>query len=614
VDGKISPNIVIEKCQQAGINFWLASKVALELKDSLSKRLSDDEINDKIAGALKRLETDAAIQFETYHSIHVRTSKNVIEPFDKKRIADSIMRETRLPRVVAEEIADEVESDIRRLQLKSISSPLVREIVNNKLLERKLVDAKVKYTRVGLPVYDITETIEKQRVASPYILNEMFGNSMMQEYTLTKMLPSKISEAYLNNDIHIHSLEKFITSPISMQNDLRWFFKNGFLLEDVVRTGPAKKADVAASHAARILLTSKRYVAGGVGFDFFNVFMAPYLYKKTQKEIKQVAQTFLYEMNRDYQTKNAFTINLDVGVPKFLKSERVIAFGEEGKDSYGDYEDEAKEFLRIFLETATEGDYGKKRFLWPDICIKYRKGSDLDFEIPSPAYLINQDSGNSGLLYGNALPGKELEDCIRAGIMQTVSINAPKVAVQSANEHDFFENMGNGLELVLGVMEIKKNLIMKRFYDDKMLLFLTQKFGSEDYVRPDDFLYLVSFAGLPEACRIFLKKNVYDSECAKLSEKIFRFTKKKFREFNDKTDMKFCLGESRDEEAVDRFSEYNKRLGLSMKLSRGMIPKVEQQDYNLVKSLQSHCNAGAFFETNDKSLAKDKGFLFLKII
>ena len=615
MDGKISPNIVIDKCQQAGVNFWLASKTALDLREVLSKRLSDDEINQKIVESLKKHDLDAAIQFENYHSIHVRTSKNTIEPFNKKRISDSIMKETRLPRMIAEEIADEVENDIRRLQLKNISSPLIREIVNTKLLERKLTEAKVRYTRVGLPVYDINEIIEKQKLASPYLLNELFGNAMIQEYTLTKMLPTKISEAYLNADIHIHSLEKFITSPTSLQNDLRWFFKYGFVLENVVRTGPAKKAEVAASHAARALLTSREYVAGGVGFDFFNIFMAPYLYKKTRREIKQVAQTFLYEVNRDYQTEHSFSINLDMKIPKYLRNEKVVVAGEVGKDTYGDFEDEAKVFIKVFLETVIEGDHSKKRFLWPNVCLKYEKRVDIDFEIPTPIFLINQKNfENSSLVYGNALSSKEWGDGLRSGVMQSVSINMPKIAANSLDERDFFGRIEKQLELSREIAEIKKRFIEKRLHEDKMLLFLAQRFDAEEYVKLEDFRYLLSFSGLPEACKIFLKTNSYNAECSKLSEKIFRFTKKKFREFENEHGLKFDIGENKDQEAVERFCEFNRRMGIDGKMTSEVVPRLDEEYYDLVKNLQAHCSGGAFFETSDKSLAKDKDFLFLKLV
>jgi ribonucleoside-triphosphate reductase len=428
------------------------------------------------------------------------------------------------------------------------------------------------------------------------------------------MLPTRISEAYLNADIHIHSLEKFITSPSSLQNDLRWFFRHGFLLEGVVRTGPAKKAEVAASHAARALLTSREYVAGGVGFDFFNIFMAPYLYRKTQKEIKQVAQTFLYEVNRDYQSEYSFSVNLDTKIPKYLRSEKVVLAGEVGKDVYGDFEDEAETFSRVFLETIIEGDHSKKSFMWPNVCIKYNRSIDLDFDVPSPIFLINQRNfETSSLVYGNALSSKGWEDGLRTGIMQAVSINMPKVASVSPNEHDFFEGVEKQLETSRETMEIKKRIIEKRLYEDKILLFLTQKFEEEEYVALDEFRYLISFAGLPEACRIFLKKASYDTECSKLSEKVFRFTKKKFREFENDNGLKFCLGENKDKVAVDRFCEFNRRAGIEPKMSGTVAPKLDGEYHDLVKNLQAHCNAGAFFETHDKGLAKDKDFLFLKL-
>jgi hypothetical protein len=48
-------------------------------------------------------------------------------------------------------------------------------------------------------------------------------------------------------------------------------------------------------------------------------------------------------------------------------------------------------------------------------------------------------------------------------------------------------------------------------------------------------------------------------------------------------------------------------------MSGTVAPKLEGEYYDLVKNLQAHCNAGAFFETSNKSLAKDKNFLFLKL-
>ena len=92
-------------------------------------------------------------------------------------------------------------------------------MVNTSLLQKRLADVKAKYSRVGLPVYDIKELIESVKLRTPYELNEFFGSKILAEYTLTKVLPQKVSDAFFNSDIYIHGLEQFITCPKSIQND-----------------------------------------------------------------------------------------------------------------------------------------------------------------------------------------------------------------------------------------------------------------------------------------------------------------------------------------------------------------------------------------------------------
>ena len=261
-------------------------------------------------------------------------------------------------------------------------------MVNATLLQKKLINAKINYSRIGLPVYDIKKIVENRREKNPSMMNYFFGNKVMEEYTLTKVLSKKIKESHLNSDFYIHSLRDFITKPESIQNDLSYFLKNGFLFEEVVTTGPAKKATVAVSHAARVLLTSKQFASKGVGFDFFNYYIAPYLKGKTKKEIKQTAQTFLYEINRSHHTNNAFTINLEEKIPNLLKKETAIGPGGQEKGVYADYEKEANNFMKIFLEMIEKGDYAGKKFKWPNICIKHDKKINEKIKIPRNSFLI----------------------------------------------------------------------------------------------------------------------------------------------------------------------------------------------------------------------------------
>lgn len=608
-----SPNIVVKRCQQAGLSFWTASKAGLELKDRIHSKMSDDDINLQITKVLRGIDGDAAARFESYHSIRVRTSKNVLESFDRFRITNSLVKETRVPRGVAEEIAQEVEDDIRRLQLTNISTPLIREMVNTTLIQKRLGGAKAKYTRVGLPVYDIREIVEKESLSHPYELNMLFGNRMLAEYALTRVLPQKISHAYLNSDIYVHSLEQFITCPISFQNDLRLFLKHGFALEGVVRTGPAKKAEVAISHAARILTTSRNYVSRGVGFDFFNIFMAPYIRRKTNKEIEQVCQTFFYELNRNYASKHSYVINLDLQIPNFLKNEKAIGMGGKEVGVYGDYEDEARRFLKIFLETMRKGDHTKRAFMWPEVCLKTYKKSDFDLFDPKDIdFVINQTDKNRCLLYEEVVSSRN-HIGLRTGTIQRISLNLPKFARLSIDEKSFYSNVEKYLDLAKDVALIKRDILRKRLYKSRSLSFLAQFFEENEYIKLNDSSYVISILGLPQACQIFLNRDEYDKSCLNMSERIVRFALRKFREYKKDEDLNFFLGETKEKEVIERFKNQNLSLGIDMEIDSSVIPESYEEKEKAYQNLQPLFEGGAFFKTDKENMKKSKDLLFLSL-
>lgn len=94
----------------------------------------------------------------------VRTTDGHIIEWDRNRIAEQIKKETKLVETfygyeaaddaTAQEIARQVEQRILSLGLKSLSGPLIREIMNITLLEKGMLQYRNVCTRVGTPVYD----------------------------------------------------------------------------------------------------------------------------------------------------------------------------------------------------------------------------------------------------------------------------------------------------------------------------------------------------------------------------------------------------------------------------------------------------------------------------
>ncbi|HXK45526.1 MAG TPA: ATP cone domain-containing protein, partial [bacterium] len=97
----------------------------------------------------------AKIKESTDLSLFVRTSGEDIVLWDIEKIVDSLVKETGMEQNIATFIATEVEKEIIASKVKNLTAPLIREMVNAKLVEFGMEDARRKYTRLGLPLYDV---------------------------------------------------------------------------------------------------------------------------------------------------------------------------------------------------------------------------------------------------------------------------------------------------------------------------------------------------------------------------------------------------------------------------------------------------------------------------
>ncbi|HNQ28884.1 MAG: DNA polymerase [Methanoregulaceae archaeon PtaU1.Bin059] len=161
----------------------------------------------------------------------VRTSDGHILEWDRQRIVRQILEETTLVSTfygyesaseeMAQEIARLVEERIKSMNLRTLSGPLIREIMNITLLEKGMVQYRNVCTRVGTPVFD-AHLIDVGRGF------EAKDNANLQENAETShkkkadkiskeqyllQLPPHLADHHLSGDIHIHDLEYFGTRP-----------------------------------------------------------------------------------------------------------------------------------------------------------------------------------------------------------------------------------------------------------------------------------------------------------------------------------------------------------------------------------------------------------------
>jgi len=329
----------------------------------------------------------------------VRTSDGHMLKWDREAIVKQLLRETKLSEDfyagssamdedTAREIAREAEKRIKIMGISQLSGALVREIVNQILLEEyPEQEWKNICTRVGTPVYDahlidIGEGFEAQENANlqdnAETSHKKKADKICKEQYLL-LLPPKLADAHLSGDLHIHDLEYFGTRGFCQDWDLRYFFYYG-LMPDGSGTkasvaGPAKKPEVAILHAVKILGSAQTNFAGGQGFFNFLTFIAPYFEGLSYEEIEQLMQMFVYEMTQMQVARGGqlvfSSVQLNPGIPKIWKDKPVvykgaICNGEQAPlRTYGEFEREVRLAFKALMNVMLQGDYWGKPFNFP---------------------------------------------------------------------------------------------------------------------------------------------------------------------------------------------------------------------------------------------------------
>jgi len=339
------------------------------------------------------LETE---KYRTPRDILVRTTDGYLVKWERGKIVDSLMRETELASEVAgvpaikreeaEEIAKSVENRVEKMGVSLVSAPLVRELVNNVLIElsgreKRFLVYRNFYTRVGAPVYDSQQIdlglgFEAKENANlqpnAESSHKKKADRMCKEQYLL-MMPPEIGDAHLRGDIHIHDLEYFGTRSFCMDHDLRYFLYYGFMPDGTGHRAsvakPAKHAEVAILHSVKVLAAAQTNFSGGQGFFNYLVFLAPYMRGLNERQVKQLMQMMFYELTQSYVSRGGqlvfSNIQVQPGVPEIWRDKPVVARGRVGPDLYGDYEDEVSALFNALHEVALEGDAWTKPFNFP---------------------------------------------------------------------------------------------------------------------------------------------------------------------------------------------------------------------------------------------------------
>ena len=156
------------ECREAGANEWETAKIVKALRD------------EEPGAELQRLKKKAVL----------------------------LLRETGISRSLAEKIALEVEDKIKDLNLNNLNTALIREMADVKLLEYGLEEFHKKYSRQGMPAYEIGIALE-----SGIIPDE---SRMMEEYAIRNLLSEEARKMHFEQDIRVIHLRDYATKPYAV--------------------------------------------------------------------------------------------------------------------------------------------------------------------------------------------------------------------------------------------------------------------------------------------------------------------------------------------------------------------------------------------------------------
>ena len=180
-------------------NFWDKSLVALNKSE---RRYTITNLGKLVLSLARQIEERSIIESG---KMYVRTSHDSIEEFNSHKIIQSLVREGSLPLELSQKITEEVENRIYKFQTTYLTGSLIREMVNNVLLEHSYEEYRNKLARLGMPVFDVNEMFtnveNNQNGAEDLLFNT--GKNVLAEYLLTNSLPKDVADSHLSGDLHI---------------------------------------------------------------------------------------------------------------------------------------------------------------------------------------------------------------------------------------------------------------------------------------------------------------------------------------------------------------------------------------------------------------------------
>ncbi|MGQ9662374.1 MAG: anaerobic ribonucleoside-triphosphate reductase, partial [Kiritimatiellia bacterium] len=268
-------------------------------------------------------------------------SQNLTLPWDRQKIVEHLRTRTDIPLEEAVSVAKAVENRVIDGNLHTVTTTLIRELVNNELAERGYRAQLRDLSLYAVPREYVEKLLCMKSVENSNIVNNNseavnlgLAEFVLKQWALDTVFSPEVRRAHQTGAIHIHDLG-YPHRVYCSSHSIEYVKKYGLqrLVNLNTESKPARSASVLTGHLNTFLASMQANYAGALGLAYINVFYAPLLEGMTPREYKQVAQELIFNGAQNAFSRGGQTLFLDfnvhAGVPRYLR--KVPAIGPGGK-------------------------------------------------------------------------------------------------------------------------------------------------------------------------------------------------------------------------------------------------------------------------------------------
>ena len=546
------------------------------------------------------------------------TSKVERTEYDESFIYDALIKEINCSEEVAKEVASLVTEKLTNCKLEVITTSFIRQLVNMVLLEKGYDKELKSNAEITIPFYDITELIEHANKENgntshnPESINLAIAEKALKEYALKNVYDDEVAKSHMMGEIHIHDLgmvDRYYCSGHSPEYIKKYGIRN--IPSIPTNSNPANSANVLARHICSITQFLSGQFAGAIGWEAVNVFFAPLLVNMSYKEIKQLAQTLIFDLSQLAGARGgqiSFTdFNIYANIPNHYK--KVYAMGAKGKfmvkdyleniytfDTreetkefaekneykimrYEDYAVQSKLFARAILDVVEEGDADGIPFAFPKINFHINEESFTDEDTKAllmraciaaskngcPYFIFDRNACSVSqccrLKIDFSEEDKKLIDTpeeLRFVGGQNVSINLPNVVLKVGTDmKDIFNEIEHRIDLACRAHISRRDYLNKiSNRENSPISFYKKGMDGKPYIRENAISWLIGIVGLNECVYNIMGKQLHEGDDAFLKGlEIITFMNAKLSEYSKKYGLSIKLEETPAESTAGRFAK-----------------------------------------------------------